>query len=381
MRIAIVGAGAIGCYLGARLARRGHAVLAQGRPEQVAALQTQHGLALRLPNGRVERQSLRVTTDLRAEADFAPEIILLTVKTQDVAEACAALASYAPGAPIVTLQNGVRADEIAAEAVGRDRIVGGVVMSAIAYLRPGEIEVQFPGWLTLGEPWERRPSARVRTVRAALNDATPTFITANLAGVRWGKLISNLNNGLCAATGQPLPALARSRLGRRLSLALMREGVAVARAAGVRLDHGFYGLAPGVLRENPSAGLVALLQGVMPTLLDALPASLAEQTLALAAKSRLGRLPVRGSTWQSIARGRATEIEYLNGEISERGRALGVATPVNDRVTLAVREIATTRAFVSLETLAARQTSPVAQITQTTRGAEAPMAPTQGGTT
>ncbi len=378
MRIAIVGAGAIGCYLGARLARRGHAVLAQGRPEQVAALQTQ-GLALRFADGRVARQPLRATTDLRAEADFAPEVILLTVKTQDVAEACAALASFAPDAPIVTLQNGVRADEIAAEVVGRSRIVGGVVMSAIAYLRPGEIEVQFPGWLTLGEPWGR-PSARVRALRTVLNNATPTFITANLAGVRWGKLISNLNNGLCAATGQPLPTLARSRLGRRLSLALMREGVMVARAAGVRLDHGLYGLAPGLLRENPSAGLVALLQGLMPTLLESLPAPLAEQTLALAAKSRLGRLPVRGSTWQSIARGRATEIEYLNGEISRQGRALGVATPVNDRVSQAVREIATTRAFVTLEALAglaARHSTPM---TQAACGAEAPMAPTQGGT-
>jgi 2-dehydropantoate 2-reductase len=376
MRIAIVGAGAIGCYLGARLARRGHAVLAQGRPEQVAALQTHGRLALRFPDGRVARQPLRATTDLRAEVDFAPEAILLTVKTQDVAEACAALASYAPDAPIVALQNGVRADEIAAEVVGRGRIVGGVVMSAIAYLRSGEIEVQFPGWLTLGEPWGR-PSTRVRALRAVLNSATPTFITANLAGVRWGKLISNLNNGLCAATGQPLPALAQSRLGRRLSLALMREGAAVARAAGVRLDHGLYGLAPGLLRENPSAGLVALLQGLMPTLLESLPAPLAEQTLALVAKSRLGRLPVRGSTWQSIARGRATEIEYLNGEISRQGRVLGVATPVNDRVTLAVREIATTRAFVTLEALAARQSTPM---TQATRGAETPMAPTKGGT-
>lgn len=375
MRIAIVGAGAIGCYLGARLARQGHAVRVQGRPEQVAAL-TAQPLTLRLPDGRLERQPLRATRDLRAEGDFTPEAILLTVKTQDVAEACATLASFAPAAPIVTLQNGVRADEIAAEVVGRRRIVGGVVMSAIAYLRPGEIEVQFPGWLTLGEPWGR-PGARARTLRAALSDATPTFLTANLPGVRWGKLISNLNNGLCAATGQPLPTLAHSRMGRRLSLALMREGAAVARAAGVRLDHGLYGLSPGLLRENPAAGLVALLQGMMPALLGALPPPLAEQTLALAARSRLGRLPVRGSTWQSIARGRATEIEYLNGEISRRGRALGVATPVNDLVTQTVREVATTRAFVTLEALAAALQA--TQTRQTTRGAEAPMAQTKEG--
>ncbi|HEY7850186.1 MAG TPA: 2-dehydropantoate 2-reductase N-terminal domain-containing protein, partial [Ktedonobacterales bacterium] len=195
MRIAIVGAGAIGCYLGARLARRGHDVRVQGRSEQVEALRAR-GLLLRLSDGQVERQPLRATTDLRAEADFTPEVILLTVKTQDVAAACLELASLASAAPIVTLQNGLRADQVAADVVGRDRIVGAVVMSAIAYLRPGEIEVQFPGWLTLGEPWGP-PAARIAWMRAALNDATPTFITANLSGVRWSKLISNLNNGLC----------------------------------------------------------------------------------------------------------------------------------------------------------------------------------------
>ena len=349
MRVAIVGAGAIGCYLGARLADHGHETLLQGRAEQVTALNAR-GLTLRTPDGRVERRPLRATTALRDEPDFTPQVILLTVKTQDVAAACAELASFAPDAPIVTLQNGLRADDIAAAVVGRGRIVGGVVMSAIAYLRPGEIEAQFPGWLTLAEPW-RRPGPRVRALRDLLNDATPTFIARSLPAIRWSKLISNLNNGLCAATGQPLPLLARSRLGRRLSLALMCEGVAVARAQGAQLDHGLYGLSPRVARENPNAALVALLQGLTPALLTSLPRPLAEQALWLVARSRLGRLPVRGSTWQSIARGKTTEIEYLNGEICRRGHALGVPTPVNDRVTLAVRQVEATGAFVALEAL------------------------------
>jgi hypothetical protein len=136
----------------------------------------------------------------------------------------------------------------------------------------------------------------------------------------------------------------------------------------VRLDHALYGLSPRMLRENPASGLVALLQGFMPTLLASLPQPLAEGTLALAARSRLGRLPVRGSTWQSIARGRATEIEYLNGEISQRGRALGVPTPVNDQVTQVVRAVAATRAFVPLEALqpALAAEAPVTHTTHTT---------------
>lgn len=349
MRIAIVGAGAIGCYLGARLARKGHEVIVQGRPEQVAALNDQ-GLLVRLPDGREERQPLRATTDLTTEPDFSPQVILLTVKTQDVAEACAPLTQLAPRTPIVTLQNGLRADEMAAQVVGRGRVVGGVVMSAIAYLRPGEIEAQFPGWLIVGEPWGR-PGARARELRDLLNDATPTFVARDLAAVRWSKLIANLNNGLCAATGQSLAELARSPLGRRLSLAVMREGAAVAHAQGIHLDHGLYGLAPRMLRQNPGTAPLALLNGLMPALLDSLPTPLAERIIGLTARSALGRLPVRGSTWQSIARGRATEIDYLNGEISRRGTALGVPTPVNDAVTATVRQVAETREFVTLEAL------------------------------
>ena len=358
MRIAIVGAGAIGCYLGARLAQRGHDILLQGRAEQAAAISAS-GLTVRWLDGHVERQSLRITTDLRTVPDFIPEATLLTVKTQDVAEACAPLANYAADTPTVTLQNGVQADDLAAAAVGRDRIVGGVAMLAVAYLRPGEIEAQFPGWLTLGEPWVHVVTPRILALQLALRDAAPTYVTADLRAARWGKLIANLNNGLCAATGAAFPELARTALGRRLSVALMREGAAVARAEGVHLGPEFTALTSRTLRESPTTALIATLQGLMPTLVGALPLTLAEGVIALAARTRAGRLPVRGSTWQSIARGRATEIDYLNGEISQRGAQHGIPTPVNDRVTAVVREVSRTHQFVTLETLAGWTPAPL----------------------
>ncbi|MGH2503573.1 MAG: ketopantoate reductase family protein [Ktedonobacterales bacterium] len=358
MRIAIIGAGAIGCYLGARLAQRGHDILVQGRSEQVAAISA-GGLAIRWLDGRMERQPLRVITDLRAALDFVPDAILLTVKSQDVAQACAPLADYACAAPVVTLQNGVRADDLAAEVVGRDRIVGGVIMIAVAYLRPGEIEAQFPGWLTLGEPWASGVTPRVFALRGALRDAVPTYVTTDLRAARWSKLIANLNNGLCAATGSPLPEIARTPLGRRLSLALMREGAAVARAEGVRLTPERSALSPDALRGSPTTALIATLQGFMPALVGALPLPLAEAVIALTARTRVGRLPVRGSTWQSIARGRETEITYLNGEISRLGFQRGMPTPINDRVTAVVREVARTHEFVSLEALASAPSVPL----------------------
>ena len=333
MRIAIVGAGAIGCYLGAQLKSLGHAVTLVGRPAQVAAI-TRDGLLLRLPDGTTRRSQLRAVETL----DERPELVLLTVKTQDVTAACQQIAPICAGVPVVAMQNGVRGDALAADVLGREVVLGAVVMIAAAYLQPGEVDLQFAGWMVVGEAYgPARP--RTREIVALLGGAIPTYLTQHLDRVRWSKLVSNLNNGLCAATGQTLPELVATPLGLTLSARLMREGVRVAHAAGVRLDHGLYGLTPQALRRDRTAALVALGQASMGWMLGALPEGAAMRLLAAASRSRLGQIPLRGSTWQSIARGRPSEIAYLNGEIVRQGALLGVATPYNSRLIEVVREV------------------------------------------
>lgn len=330
MHTVIVGAGAIGCYLGARLAEHGHAVTLVARGETLAAL-ARDGLQLREPSGETRIYRLPVSERLEAPAD----LILLAVKTQDLAAACTLVRPAAGDATVVTLQNGVQADHIAARLLGRDHLVGGVAMCAASCLQPGRISVQFPGWLILGSP-SGRPSVRARMAARVLGDALPVYLTGHLRAVRWSKLITNLNNGICAATGLSLPEIGRDPAGRALSVRLMREGCAVARAAGAPLDRGLYGLRPRALRWDPSSAIIALLQAGLPAVVTALPERAAVAALGLAGRSRLARIPVRGSTWQSIARGRRSEIAFLNGEIVRLGARLGVPTPWNERVTAAV---------------------------------------------
>jgi 2-dehydropantoate 2-reductase len=345
MRIAIVGAGAIGCSLAGPLSARGHEVTLVGRPAQVEAIE-RDGLALEDPSGARRIFRLDAATALATR----PDLVLLTVKTQDVAAACAALLPLAAGVPVVALQNGVRGDQFAADVLGREAVLGAVVMSAASYLRPGEVTVQFPGWLIVGEPFGP-VRVRTREVARVLRGALPTHMTRHLDRVRWSKLISNLNNGLCAATGLALPELMRQPEGPRLALRVMREGRVVTRAAGIRLDHGLYGLTPHALLRDPTAALIALLQASMTSVLTALPERVALAILRAAGRGRLSQLPIRGSTWQSIARGRPSELDYLNGEIVRLGRARNIPTPYNTHLAAVVRGVEATRQFVALEVL------------------------------
>lgn len=333
MKVSVVGAGAIGCYLGARLQDAGHKVLLVGQGANIKAIR-ENGLMLKYTSGLEKRYRLDTASDMTE----APDLILMTVKTQDVETACESFVPHAAGTPVVMMQNGLRAEHIAAEVLGKDSIIGAVVMCSTTYVVPGEVTVQFPGWLIVGEPF-LPTSSRTHEVVETLNSALPTYLTRSLPSVRWSKLISNLNNGLCAATGLTLTELFTKPETRLLPVRVMKEGYKVARAAGIKIDKGLYGLSPRAFRQDHNSALVALLQGAMGTALGSLPEATVVRLMSYAARGNLHALAIRGSTWQSIARGKPTEIEYLNGEISRLGRELGVLTPYNDRVVECVHRV------------------------------------------
>lgn len=346
MRVAVLGAGAIGCFLAARLADSGHEVLLIGRQAQVAAIR-ERGLTLTLPDGSERTYRLRAETVLLER----PDVILLTVKSQDVAQACIGILPVARDVPVVALQNGVQAEDLAASVLGREPVLGGVVMIAASYLEPGRVQVQFAGWVLIGEPFGP-VSERTERIAELLRAAVPTYVTMRLREARWSKLVSNLNNGICAATGLALPEVVREETGRLLSLKVMKEGVAVARALGIAPDHTLYGWRrSSTTRRNGTTALVSLLQSSMSGVLARMPEALALSVLGAAGRSRLSALPIRGSTWQSIARGSPSEIAYLNGEVVRRGREVGVATPFNDRLVECVRDVERTGRCVPLQDL------------------------------
>lgn len=331
--IAIIGGGAIGGLLAALLTRAGREVELVVRQGQEGRFR--EGIWVTGAAGEFRQ---RVSVATRPSMETA--LVVVTVKLPDLEAACRDLAGVwgeTPGAlpPVLLLQNGLDAAVIAARALPRSALLGGVVELGATALEPAAISYAIPGRLLLGAP-TGGDLANVERAAALLRPALPVKRIPDLAATQRLKLLVNLNNGASAATGLTIQQLYARPAGLRLSLGLMREGLAAFDAAGLPLE-----------RSMRAAGTRRFLT---------LPDMLARQALRAAGARTLGRVPVYGSTLQSILRGRPTEIQALNGAVVRLGDAHGVPTPYNRGVVAAVEAVAaaglpTPARFVSPETL------------------------------
>ncbi|MBT8226982.1 MAG: 2-dehydropantoate 2-reductase [Dactylosporangium sp.] len=304
MKIAVIGAGAVGSVLGGLLARAGEDVILVGRQPHVDLL-NDHGLII---DGASDRMTIRLRATPRL--DVRPDLALLTVKTQDLPAALEEYSALLRGVPVVVTQNGVRADQMAADVLGRQHVVGCVVLFGATYLEPGRVTCTLSRGVVVGEPFAQRIDPRTRTVAALLGRAVPVSLAADLPGARWTKLVVNETNALPAITGGSAQDVFADGYLRDLTVVLMAEAVGTLRAAGI-------GMAS--LPGTPAWALASLLR---------LPGPLRRVPAALLARST-GVVPILGSTLQSIRRGVTTEIDYLCGEVVTLGARIGRATPYN----------------------------------------------------
>ncbi len=327
LKIAILGAGAVGSALGVLLARQGHDVTLIGRPAHVAAVRRQGGLQVDGSLGE-----FMVPIKASESLDFQPDLALLTVKTQDAATAVRDNLPSLANAPLVTLQNGVRSDELVAEILPRNQIISAVVFVGATYLTPGMVTILQPGALVIGRPFGPRDS-QVDAITRVLNRAVLTCTSNNIYGAHWLKLIINLNNALPALTDCTVSQVSADPYLGRLAVELMREGLRVVDHASIRLTS---------LPRMP-VGLIRLIAW--------LPAGLAARLLASMARRIETRWPYIGSTLQSIRRGRPTEIDYLNGEVARLGEQVGMPAPLNTRIVELVHTVEQTGLFLSAQAI------------------------------
>lgn len=312
MKIAVVGAGALGSLVGGLLARKDENVTLIGRSDHVEVIQRE-GLRL---SGTLGDHVVRLKA--QEEMTEKPDLTIFATKTQDLEKACGCVSSLVGRGPAITMQNGIRCDEIACRYFAPWQVVGCVVFCAVSFLEPGRVECQVRGWLSIGDPFVP-DSSRLRWIRQLLQRALPVHISHDIQAARWAKLIGNLNNALPAITGLSLQEIYASESTSRLALRLMKEGLGTLSAAGIRLY------------VSPVSGAMRLGENLPDPLLTALFRALAG--------TRLGEIPMFGSTWQSVMRGSSTEIDYLNGEIVALGNRIGHPTPYNAHVVNLVREV------------------------------------------
>jgi len=287
-KIAVVGAGAVGGYFGGLLARAGASVVMIGRPAFVDAVK-KNGLFL---DTIYFQESVRVEVSKELSAARGAEIVLFCVKTTDNAITARALAPLlAPGAIVLSLQNGVDNVEQIRAAAGMDALPT-VVYVAASVPEPGRVKHAGRGDLVVGPPSEK--TERIAALFARAN--VPCRISQNIEGELWTKLVWN-----CALNA--VSALGRAKYGQIAASAdvwkvvetAVYEVLAVAHAAGIQ--------PPGL--EDPKAALAGALK---------IATQMAEAF---------------SSTGQDLNRGKRTEIDSLNGYVARRAAELGVPAPVN----------------------------------------------------
>lgn len=325
-KIAVIGAGAIGSIIGGLLAKAGEDVTLIGRKAHVDVI-NKNGLAV---DGVFGKMNIRVKAAERLI--FKPDLVLLAVKTQDVQEAVREIKPLISQSLIVTMQNGVRSDNLVAEILGKENIISCVVLHGGTFLEPGKVtfsNYSKQGSLLIGEPFNYK-NERLKNLADLLSKALPTVIVKDVHSAHWTKLIANLNNAIPAITGLSMQEMSKYPELRKLSVLLMREGLQILEKADIK---------PSYLPGVPISIVRMLL---------AAPTWIGSQALRLISLS-LGNVPVPGSTLQSIKRGKTTEIDYLNGEIVALGKKLDIPTPYNTGIIKIVHQVEKTGRFIKAE--------------------------------
>jgi 2-dehydropantoate 2-reductase len=306
VKIAVFGAGAIGCWVGGRLSAGGADVTLIGRPRVVDELVG--GVRVSDLTGRSDGAHPAVATEVTAAR--GADVVLVTVKSAATTTAGEALAAVVPpGAIVVSLQNGVRnADALRAVLPDRRVLAGmvpfNVVRQAVAHYHRASagttmVERGAPGLAA---------ACRAGGIAIAERDDMPA--------VQWAKLVMNLNNAINALSGIPLAEELGQHAFRRCLAACQREALDALDAAHV-----------GVAR------LTAIPPRWMPYMLrapDALFRRLAGKVLAIDPRAR-------SSMWDDLEAGRTTEVDYIQGEVVALGERVRRATPVNRALVRLVR--------------------------------------------
>jgi 2-dehydropantoate 2-reductase len=310
MRIAVIGAGAVGGLVAALAARAGHEVLVTARGEHAEAIAR---AGMHVDGGWGEW--VAPVELVRSIPTHPVDLIVLATKTHDSVEALAPWAAH-DGTPVLVVQNGLGGEDAVRDALPHSPVAIGLALFAVSLTGPGHVTVTGPNGLTLGGD-----SAAVAVAEPLLRETLPAEIVLaeNIRGAQWTKLLINQVNALPAITGLSVQqTIAHSEL-RGVMARAMVETVAVGDAVGVRW---------GRIGAVDADAVAAVRAG----------GTTAAAELAQHLAAGMGDVPNPASMLQSIRRGRTTEVDAINGIIVDIGNSVGVAAPVNAALVGLVRQ-------------------------------------------
>lgn len=302
MRIAVLGAGALGCAIGGTLAQAGNEVVLINRnPAQVEAIE-RHGLLMRTPTGE---QTVCASAATQAQGLAPVELVIVLVKSFHTREAMSAATDLVgPGTVVLSLQNGLGHEDLLAEIVGREHLLAGKTYVGGVMLAPGRISAGTTGKETLIGELDGQISPRARRIADTFTRAgLATTVSDNIMGTIWDKLLINVATGAVSAiTRLGYGPLYRIPELEATAVAAVQEAMDVARASGVRLGY-----------SDPRAAWLKAAAGLPDDF--------------------------KTSMLQSLEKGSITEIDFINGAVVRWGQRCGVPTPVNATLVACIKGI------------------------------------------
>jgi 2-dehydropantoate 2-reductase len=324
-RIVIVGAGAVGGYTGAHMARAGEDVtFVDPWPEHVEAMR-RDGLRITHHQGDepfvARPRALHLTEAQQFSKEVPFDIAFICMKSYDTTWAAELIRQYlSANAYVVSLQNCMNEAAIA-EVIGWGRVLGCIASNiSVGLVEPGHVH---RGGLKGGAAHtvyrtgevHGRISERAQEVRDLVSHADSAKVTDNLWGERWSKLVTNsMGNGVSACTGLSGAQMAQNGTVRRFQARLAAEAIRIGQALGYKLEE---------INHLPPDVIAGAGEGD--------PESLARYEERLRTQPR-GSADQRPSMGQDIMKGRRTEIEFLNGFVVREGEKVGLAARANERL-------------------------------------------------
>jgi 2-dehydropantoate 2-reductase len=318
MKIVVIGAGAIGGVTAAFMSKNGVDVTLVCKHESIA--DTIRSSGLHIVGKRGEQQiKLKAVADI-SELSEKYDFCLIATKAYDLVNSAERVLPYlVSDGLIVSLQNGICIDALA-NVSGIDKAVGAVITWSSTMLGDATLEVTGEGVFIIGMTGGPA-SERLKELMGAMCRAFPTTISDDIISEMYSKLI--INSGITcggAMTGQTLGKMLAGRNARRFFISIVREDMRVAQAMGLKVP--------------PFGGKLDYYSFINGNFLLA---ELKRHLILFAVGLRYRKL--RSSSLTSLMRGGKTEVDYLNGWIAQKGRELGIPTPVNDQVVSIIKEI------------------------------------------
>jgi len=302
LKIAILGAGALGCAIGAALTEVGHETWLLNRSATHVDAMRRDGLQVDDAGG-TRRVRVQATTQA-AEAGIADLVVVLVKSFHTESAMRSAMELVGPDTLVLSLQNGLGHEDVLAGIVGRERVLAGKTYVGGVMRGPGHIQSGVAGKATYIGELDGRLTPRVQAIADAFNAAgLATTVSDNIVGTMWDKLLINVATGaLTGITGLTYGPLYDEPLLKAAALAAVAEAMGVASAAGVTLS-----------MTDPVQAWTLAAEGLPPAF--------------------------KTSMLQSLEKGSITEIDFINGAVVRWGQRHGVPTPVNATLVACIKGI------------------------------------------